>query len=105
MGQWNGQGKRRGRSLVGVSQVLEGILDRAGLGHLFYEEKLRGNWIGLMGPKAAEMATLESLKGWTLKIKVESAVWRHELSYQRETLRKRANQILGGDLVKDVMLV
>jgi predicted nucleic acid-binding Zn ribbon protein len=104
-GQGRWQGKRGGRRLVGVSQVLEGLLDRAGLGHLFYEEKLRGNWAALMGPKASGMASLESLKGWTLKVRVESATWRMELHYQRDSIRKRANEILGADLVKDVMLV
>lgn len=105
MAQWQGQGKRAGRRLVGVSQVLEGMLDRAGLGHLFYEEKLRTNWAALMGPKASGIAVLESLKGWTLKVKVESSTWRMELHYQRDAIRKRANEILGADLVKDVMLV
>ncbi len=88
-----------------MAQVLESILNQAGLGHLLFEEKLRHNWLDLMGPKAAEITTLESLKGWTLKVKVENSVWRHELSYQREEMRKRANQILGSELVKDVILV
>lgn len=80
-------------------------MDRAGMGHLMYEEKLRENWAALMGPKASAIAKLESLKGWTLKVKVESATWRNELHYQRETLRKRANEILGAELVKEIQLV
>ncbi len=37
-----------GRHRVGLSQVLRGLLDRSGLGHLVYEEKLRNNWAALM---------------------------------------------------------
>lgn len=81
------------------------MLDRAGMGHLLYEEKLRGNWQALMGPKASAIAKLESLKGWTLRVRVESATWRNELHFQREAIRKRANEILGADLVKEIMLV
>ena len=109
LGQWTGLGqgrsKRTTRPLVDVSQVLLGMLDRAGLGHLIYEEKLRENWEGLMGSKASTIAALESLKGWTLKVRVESSTWRMELHFQRDEIRKRANEILGADLVKDVMLV
>ena len=96
--------KGSGRHLAGISQVLGGMLDRAGMGHLLYEEKLRGNWAALMGPKAAAIAKLESLKGWTLKVRVESATWRNELHFQRDAIRKRANEILGADLVKEVHL-
>jgi hypothetical protein len=91
--------------MSGISQVLGGMLDRAGLGHLLYEEKLRGNWAALMGPKAAGIAQLESLTGWTLRVRVESATWRNELHFQKDAIRKRANEILGADLVKDVHLV
>jgi len=97
--------KRAGRQLAGISQVLGGWLDRAGLGHLLYEEKLRGNWAQLMGPKASAIAKLESLKGWSLKIRVESATWRNELHFQKDAIRKRANEILGAELVKDIHLV
>jgi predicted nucleic acid-binding Zn ribbon protein len=93
------------RPMAGISQVLGSMLDRAGMGHLVYEEKLRNHWPELMGPKASGIAKLESLKGWTLKVRVESATWRMELHYQREAIRKRANEILGADLVKEIMLV
>ena len=97
--------KGAARHLAGISQVLGGMLDRAGMGHLLYEEKLRGNWQALMGPKASAIAKLESLKGWTLRVRVESATWRNELHFQREAIRKRANEILGADLVKEIQLV
>jgi hypothetical protein len=58
-----------------------------------------------MGPRASGIATLEGLKGWVLRVRVESATWRNELSYQRDTLKARANEILGADMVKDVMLL
>ncbi len=97
--------KNANRNLVGVSQVLNGMLDRAGLGHLASEDALRKQWSTLMGPRAAEMAKLESLKGWILKVRVESATWRNELHYQRDAIKKRANEMLGAELVKDVMLL
>jgi hypothetical protein len=88
-----------------LSRVLTGVLEQAGLAHLPHEAKLRRNWEKLMGPKASTIAALDGLQGWVLRVKVESAVWRQELSFQREAIRKRANEILGAELVKDVALV
>lgn len=96
---------RSRRPIAELSQVLTGVLEQAGLAHLPYEDKLRKNWETLLGQKAASIAGLEGLKGWVLRIRVESSVWRQELSFQRDTIRKRANDLLGGELVKDVVLV
>jgi hypothetical protein len=90
--------------MVGLNQALSGVLSEAGLGHLLHEEKLRKNWESLLGSRAAAIASLEGLKGWVLRVKVENATWRNELGYQRDAIRKRANEILGADLVKDVFL-
>jgi predicted nucleic acid-binding Zn ribbon protein len=99
------RGSRKARQFSGISQVLGSVLDQAGLGFLAYEEKLRQHWPELMGPRAAAIAKLESLKGWTLKVRVESATWRNELHFQKDALRKRANELLGADLVRDIQLL
>lgn len=97
--------KRNTGPMVGLNHALQGVLAEAGLGHLLHEEKLRKNWELLLGPRASAIATLEGLKGWVLRVKVESATWRNELSFQRETIRKKANELLGAELVKDVVLL
>jgi len=100
-----GRNGRNARQFSGISQVLGSVLDQAGLGFLAYEEKLRQHWPELMGPRAAAIAKLESLKGWTLKVRVESATWRNELHFQKDALRKRANELLGAELVRDIQLL
>lgn len=99
------RGRMRKGPMVGLNQALTGVLAEAGLGHLLHEEKLRKNWNSLLGPRASAIASMEGLKGWVLKVRVESATWRNELSFQRESIRKRANEILGAELVKDVVLI
>lgn len=90
---------------VGIHQALSGVLAEAGLSHLLHEERLRRNWAALLGPRASAMASLEGLKGWVLRVRVENSTWRNELNFQRETIRARANEMLGADLVRDVILV
>ena len=93
------------RHMQGLSQALSGVLEKAGLAHLIHEDTLRKNWEAVLGPRASSMASLESLKDWTLRVRVESATWRQELHFQREAIKKRANALLGAELVKDVVLV
>lgn len=97
--------KRGKGSPVGINQALSGVLAEAGLGHLVHEDRLRRNWESLLGSRASAIASMEGLKGWVLRVRVESATWRNELSFQREDIRRRANEILGAELVKDVILV
>jgi predicted nucleic acid-binding Zn ribbon protein len=96
---------REKRPMSELSQVLADVLKQAGLAHLPHEDKLRRNWEALLGPKAAHIASLDSLRGYVLKVRVESAVWRQELAFQREAIRRRANELLGADLVREVVLV
>ena len=93
-----------GSAPVSIQGALLDTLKTQGLGHILYESRLRNQWTELTGEKAAHIAELDSLKEGVLSIKVADAAWRNELHYQRETLRKRANQILGVNVVKDVRL-
>ena len=89
---------------VSIQGALQETLQSQGLGHLLHEFRLRNLWTELMGEKAARIAELDSLKEGVLSIRVADAAWRNELHYQREALRRRANQLFGVSLIKDVRL-
>lgn len=89
---------------VSMQGALQETLQRQGLGHILHEFRLRKSWTDLMGEKASRIAELDSLKEGVLSIRVADAAWRNELHYQREALRRRANQLLGVSLIKDVRL-
>ena len=93
-----------GNSPVPIGGALQETLRAQGLGFLLHETRLRENWEKVLGAKAAAIATLESLKDFVLSIKVEEAVWRNELHYQRDAIRAKANGILGADVVREVRL-
>ncbi len=83
---------------------MQEALRAQGLGFLLHEQKLREQWSRVMGEKAAQVASLESLKDFVLHVKVEGAVWRNELHYQCEAIRRRANEVLGVEIVREVRL-
>ncbi len=92
------------KSPVPVSGALRDTLSQAGLGHLADEGLLRGRWTEVLGPRAAQLAALETLKGYVLRIRVENASWRMELNFERDGIRRRANAVLGRDAVREVVL-
>jgi len=89
---------------IGIRQALQGLLDNQGLSHLLGEQSLRKGWTALLGAKAAPLCELVSLQDGVLRIRVKDAVWRQELHFQRTAILQKANALLGGTVVKDVML-
>jgi predicted nucleic acid-binding Zn ribbon protein len=89
---------------VPIGGALQDALRAQGLGFLLHENKLRERWTDIVGGPAAKVAALESLKDFVLHVRVDSAVWRNELHYQRDAIRERANGILGADIVREIRL-
>ncbi len=89
---------------VSIGGALQEALSAQGLGYLLPESRLRGRWVEVMGERAAPIAELDSLRNFVLTVKVADGTWRQELHFQREAIRGRANQILGGPVVRDVQL-
>ena len=89
---------------MSIQGALQETLQTQGLGHILHEHRLRRQWTQLMGEKAAGIAELDSLQDGVLSVRVADAAWRNELLYQRDTLKKKANQILGFNMIKDVRL-
>jgi predicted nucleic acid-binding Zn ribbon protein len=93
-----------GGSPVPIGGALQESLRAQGLGFLLHENKLREQWERILGGPAAKVAALESLKDFVLHVRVEGAVWRNELHYQRDAIRQRANEVLGADIVREIRL-
>ena len=87
-----------------IAVILPGALRSKGLEHLLPEAELRRRWKDVVGGKVAGFAEMDSLRNFVLGVRVADAVWRNELHYQREAIRRRANEVLGSDVVKEVRL-
>lgn len=59
----------------------------------------------LAGDLISRLTTSISFSGGTLRLRLLSAALRHEITMRRESLRQRINQELGGDIVKQIMIV
>jgi len=61
-------------------------------------------WAELMGPLIAEYTDKIQIIGDKLFIHTHVAPLRHELTFQRETIRTRVNEALGQSLINEVII-
>ncbi len=61
-------------------------------------------WAELMGPLIAGYTDKIQILGDKLFIHTQVAPLRHELTFQRETIRKRVNEALGQTLINEVII-
>ena len=90
-------------NFIKIGVAVESLLNKAGLGHVLYEARLKEKWVEIMGEKAASMTELAGLRDWKLKIRVPHAAWRMELHFQQSEILLRANKALGGKWIKEII--
>jgi predicted nucleic acid-binding Zn ribbon protein len=67
------------------------------------EARMVEAWADLAGPQILSITDSVWVRRGKLFIKVTSATWRQELHMQREDWRRRINDNLGKDLVREVV--
>jgi len=82
--------------LLDTSTRGAGIEDAAGTGTVW------NKWSAIVGPDIALHAEPSSLRGGVLRVRADSPAWATELGYLGEEIRRRANEVVGTDLVAEV---
>ncbi|MBX3026324.1 DUF721 domain-containing protein [bacterium] len=62
-------------------------------------------WADEVGPAVAARAEPASYRDGVLSVRVAGAAWMQELQFMKEELRRRLNQRLGADLIRDIYFV
>ena len=75
---------------------------RLGLDHPSEVGALWARWVDIVGSDVAQHAEPSSLRSGLLRVRTDSTVWATEISYLGEEIRRRANELLGRDLVAEV---
>lgn len=75
---------------------------RLGLDHPSEVGALWARWVDIVGPDVAQHAEPSSLRSGLLRVRTDSPVWATEISYLGEEIRRRANELLGRELVAEV---
>jgi predicted nucleic acid-binding Zn ribbon protein len=95
---------KTGRS-ARLGPLIEGILGRFGLASKLAGWKIVADWPEIVGDKNAEHSKALRFSDETLLVKVTDAVWRQELSMERDQILKKIHEYPGGKAVKKIHFV
>ena len=85
-----------------LGAVLSELVERYGYRERFDAARAVEAWPVVAGEAIAAKTEQVWMRHGTLHVKVDSAVWRQHLQFQREAWRVRLNDYLGGGVVDEV---
>ncbi len=85
-----------------LSSAIDDLTSRLG-----YRETIKAQmaiivWDDVVGEKIVKVTSPVSIKKGILKVKVKNPVWRNELSYCKEDIRRKLNKAIGEPVVADI---
>ena len=85
-----------------MSDVLGAIGGSLGIGAAVGTGKVWAHWSEIVGDTIADHAEPTSLKEGVLRIRTDSPAWATELGYRGAQIARRANEVAGSEVVKEV---
>lgn len=83
--------ERGGDRFVSLAKVLEGYLDRTGLGNSLARLRAMDEWADTVGPRISRVTRPVEVRGETLVVEVLSSAWITELSMMHGLILERLN--------------
>lgn len=98
--------RRRGTTgkPVPLGQSLRRLIADMGIGGRLQEQRAMLLWDDVVGPEIAQVARPDRVARGSLHVRVKTATWRHALLFHREEIRRKLNDRLGEDTVKQIVL-
>ncbi|NOT22351.1 MAG: DUF721 domain-containing protein [Nitrospiraceae bacterium] len=87
-----------------VSHVLEGLARRLGLETTLLENRLRRDWVAVVGEPIASNTWPDQIRFKKLYLLVRNSVWLHQLTFLKPTLLQKLDRGAGGELITDIVL-
>jgi predicted nucleic acid-binding Zn ribbon protein len=87
-----------------LTEALDRLVDAFGMRERMDELDITTAWDKLVGPMVARHTVTVRLRERRLRVRVDSAPLRHELSYMREALKEVLNHRAGRTVVEEIIL-
>ena len=91
-------------SIDSLSHILEGVARRLGLESTLLENRLRRDWVSIVGEPIASNTWPDQIRYKKLYLLVHNSVWLHQLTFLKPTLIQKLTSIAGGELITDITL-
>jgi predicted nucleic acid-binding Zn ribbon protein len=89
---------------ISLGQALEKMLKRFDLKDKYDENKTLDNWEELVGKTIGTHTTPQRIKKGKLYIKVDSPSWRNQLLFQKDYIKKRINEKMEKNIIREIIL-
>ena len=86
-----------------IGAIIQQWLRANNLEEKLQQQSVPNYWVDIVGESVAKHATVERVDKGKMFVKVESAVWRNELSMRREEIRQKVNEHFGAEIVKEIV--
>jgi predicted nucleic acid-binding Zn ribbon protein len=88
-----------------IGKILNQLIDEYRLRDKLLEVRLPHAWEKLMGAAIAKRTLGISLKNGVLTIRIASAPLKNDLIFEKENIKARMNEELGGEFVQEVRVM
>lgn len=88
-----------------LGDALKQFLDKSRLKGSIQALQIEDLWEQLMGKTIAKYTDKIQIRGNTLYITTSMAPLKQELLYQKDQIKQRVNEVLGENVVKDVVIM
>ncbi len=95
---------RKVGSIDSLSCILEGVARRLGLESKLLENRLRRDWLSIVGEPMASNTWPDQIRYKKLYLLVHNSVWLHQLTFLKPTLIQKLNGAAGGELITEIVL-
>ena len=85
--------------------MLEAVVADLGLSGKLLEYRAREAWEGAAGPLLARQSRPVRVRRGRMHVSVPSAVWRNQLSFMKQEIVARINEMLGEQVIEDLVLM
>ncbi len=85
-----------------LGDAIDELIARLGIKKKLHEQDVFVVWDEAVGARIAKVATPSHMLRGVLIVGVKTGVWRNELSMRKQEIVSRINELLGGDVVKDI---
>lgn len=95
----------RNENFTQISDVLDSVLKRKGLGKKLKQHELFLRWDEIVGERMAKKAVPKCFQGETLIVVVTSAAWMSEMKFLKPRIIEKIQQLIRSVKIKDIRLI
>ena len=86
-----------------LSEALEAVIKELGIRKSVVSNRARDVWGEAVGDLISANTTLQIVDRDKLIVIVSNDAWRQELSYRKEEIIKKINELIGEEAIKDII--